>query len=110
MDGMIYHTPYGAAVGFASHVFEYRLRPRNTIAQVPMATAFDQDFGDQYTFAVWEFIEATFLDNDGIPRTDSIDERSFSRNQLINLKLQLTLLNIGSVGVVNLFFWDGGVS
>jgi hypothetical protein len=93
-----------------SHSGEVRNPPKSTLAQISLGDFYE--FGDQSHVDVG-FTSCSFIDDSGVPRTDSfldVDKfgatHVFSRNNLTSASWEMRVSNIGASVILNFFFWD----
>ena len=92
----------------SSHTFS--LSPTSTLAQISMGAYYE--FDDK-AHADLGFTGCTFLDKDGVTRTDSfvdIDDVNavmmFGRNKLASATYEIRVSNCYVSAILNFFFWD----
>jgi hypothetical protein len=112
MNGMHHEQHWARTFGSDNYSFtgEYRLPPTPTLAQATLAGYFETD--DQAHVDLG-FSSCTYIDDSGVPRTDSFPDvddvgatHVFGRNALTGASWEMRVSNCYAAVVLNFFFWD----
>jgi hypothetical protein len=93
-----------------SHTGEVRFPPTSTLAQISLGHIYE--FDDK-SHADMGFTSCSFIDGDGVQRTDPFPDvdyfdavRVFGRNNLVSVDWEMRVSNISASCIMNFFFWD----
>ncbi len=111
MDGMHQETQWAFTTGSDNYSasYLYELAPTPTIAQISLVKYFE--FDDEAHVDLG-FTSCSFVDQDGVTRTDTfldIDHvdnvTAFARNGLVSASYEMRVSNCHAACLVNFFFW-----
>ncbi|WP_292770491.1 hypothetical protein [Nostoc sp. NOS(2021)] len=111
MDGMHSETRWAYTTDSDNYSasFQFELPPTSTIAEISLGGYYE--FDDKAHVDIG-FTGCSFLDNNGVTRTDSFPDidrfdstRVFSRNGLTSASYQIRVSNCAAYSLVNFFYW-----
>jgi len=112
MNGMHQESAWAYTTGSDDYnaSYQYQLPPTSTLAQISLGRYFE--FDDQAHVDLG-FTGCTYLDQNGVTRTDNFPDIDnfdgvlmFGRNGLASASYQIRVSNCSAACILNFFFWD----